>query len=120
MRNPDRGILGYIRASTNVTHPLGDAPGVRGAPALGAHFERHLVLLQLHVPVHARHLQRRTRHGAAKLDALYIHTDPSNTKNGTTTTTLTGDWWQMKENQSSLLARACIATYIAVGFGMRK
>jgi hypothetical protein len=50
------------------THPLGDAPGVRGAPALGAHFEGHLVLLQLHVPVHARrHLQRRARHGAAVL-----------------------------------------------------
>jgi hypothetical protein len=26
-------------------------------------------LLQLHVPVHARHLQRRARHGAAKLHA---------------------------------------------------
>jgi hypothetical protein len=53
------------------THPLGDAPGMRGAPALGTHFERHLVLLQLHVPVHARHLQRRVSHGAAELQEPY-------------------------------------------------
>jgi hypothetical protein len=49
------------------THPLGNAPGMRGAAALGSHFERHLVLLQLHVPVHAGHLQRRASHGTAEL-----------------------------------------------------
>lgn len=53
------------------THPLGDAPRVRGAPALGPHFERHLVLLQLQIPVHAGHLKRRARHGAAELQRNY-------------------------------------------------
>lgn len=49
------------------TYPLRDAPGVRRAAALGPHFERHLVMLQLQVPVHAGHLQRRRARHAAEL-----------------------------------------------------